>query len=162
MVDYLIEVIFKKVSKSHISDFLLDITANGTLVDNYNLTCDFSPFLWNHDSLDKLFNNETNFGLFINIQTLKSEHITIPNLGIVVLKFDKGIDLEINFDSFSIENTSNLTQRLMQLALEISKKCQPLEYYCGIEPAEDKETRLFTNDEIGPFSLGRGMTKEEM
>jgi len=154
-LEYLIEIIFKRVSTSRISDFLLDITANGALVDNYNLTCDFSPFLWSHDSLDKLFRSENNFGLFINIKTLKEKDIIIPDCGIVVLKFDKHIDLEINFDFSSMENTPNLTQRLMQFALVISKTCQPIEYYCGIEPAEDKETRLFTNQVIGPFSFER-------
>lgn len=26
-------------------------------------------------------------------------------------------------------------------------------YFCGLEPAENKETRLFTNERLGPLSL---------
>jgi len=47
----------------------------------------------------------------------------------------------------------DLTKNLMKLSKDIAVHYQIGNYFCGLEPAQDMETRLFTNEQLGPFSV---------
>ncbi len=68
---------------------------------------------------------------------------------------EDGIDLEINFQLSDVKDVTfnELTKKLMKLAKSIATQYQISEYFCGIEPAYEMETRLFTNDQLGDFSI---------
>jgi len=46
-----------------------------------------------------------------------------------------------------------LTKNLMKLAKSIAVQYQIHDYFCGLEPVQETKTRLFTNQQPGPFSI---------
>ena len=156
MIDHLIEIIFKDVPENKIGELLKDLTSQGKEVLNYNLTCDVSEVDWNSEqSIEALFNQNKNFGLFLNLKALKKSHVWLPKCGISVYKYEDKINLEINFQSSDLDSSSfkQITNKLMELAESIAIQYKIEEYYCGLEPAEEKKTRLFTNQHVGPFFI---------
>ena len=83
------------------------------------------------------------------------KNVCLPNCGIAVYKYEHTIDLEINFQlsDLNVVMMKDLTKNLMKLSKEIALHHQTGNYFCGLEPAQDMETRLFTNEQLGPFSL---------
>lgn len=79
----------------------------------------------------------------------------MPKCGISVYKHENEINLEINFQLLDLNDSYDklLTKKLMGLAKSIAAQYEIKDYYCGLEPAQEVETRLFTNQQIGPFSI---------
>ncbi len=156
MIDYLVEIIFKNVSLEKIGLLLQDLSSRGDDVIDYNLTCDSREIDWKlENSLTDVFAKQAFFGLFVNLKSLKRDGIRLPNCGLAVYKYATEINLEINFQLSDLKNfpAKDLTPALMKLAKSIAVDYGIDEYFGGLEPANDVETRLFTNDQAGPFSF---------
>ena len=93
--------------------------------------------------------------LFLNLNSLNDPIISLPNCGIAIYKSNSLVILEINFQLSDLKETDreNLSKKLMTLANSIAKKYQITECIGGIEPANDTNLRLFTNDKLGPINL---------
>ena len=156
MQDHLIEIIFKSVNTDQIGDLLKNLTANGTKIINCNATCSAMNIDWsNSKSISYVFSKNNNFGLFLTVNELRISDICLLNCGICVYKNVSSINFELNVQLSDIKNhgTDSLNFALMKLAKSIATEYHIIEYFSGIEPAEDIETRLFTNDQVGPFSV---------
>lgn len=158
MIDYLIEIVFKNVDFEEIGSLLMDLIYDNQNILRYNFTCNCCDVNWNNgDFIKEVFIKNDNFGLFINIKKLNRSEMDLQNCGIVVYKQANKIDLEINFQLSDLKNSNNknLIKNLMQLAKSIAVQYQIADYFCGLEPAQEADTRLFTNEQLGPFSIER-------
>lgn len=156
MIDHLIEIVFKNIPADEIGFLLKDLTSDGQEINRYYFTCECSAIDWNNEKLLKeIFINNENFGLFINLKELKKDSVCLKNCGLVIYKYENKIDLEINFKLFDLNPRfrKGLTSDIMKLAKSIANQYKIDLYFCGIEPAEDANTRLFTKEEIGPLSI---------
>ena len=154
MIYYLIEIIFKNVSFEMIEPLLHYLTLNGKSVSNYHLTHKDIKIKWNKkNAINKIFASNKDFGLFINLKELKKYNVCLPNCGIAIYRFETSINLELNFELSDLKNykIEHLAENLMELAKSIAAQYHIKEYLCGIEPAHDITTRLFTNETLGPF-----------
>ena len=81
--------------------------------------------------------------------------IGLKLIGVAVYKNENTINPEINFQLLDLKSTpkKDLTKKLMELAKHIADEYQIDLYFCGLEPAQEMQTRLFTNEQLGPFSL---------
>ena len=155
MTDHLIEIIFKEIPTEKIGSLLLDLISKGQGIVSYNITFDRSEIDWSIEELNKIFVENKCFGLFINLKILNSGRINLPNCGLAIYKYENTVDLEINFQLSDLENVplKSLAKKLMEFAKAIADQYQIDQYLCGIEPAHDLQTRLFTNEILGPFSF---------
>ncbi len=156
MNDHLIEIIFRNLSADKVGALLKDLSSNGKEIVNYNLTCDCPDIDWGVEtSIERIFLEKESFGLFINLKELIKYNICLPNCGIAVYKDKKTINLEINFQLLDLKSIpiTDLTTKLMKLAKSIAVQYKINDYFCGLEPARETKTRLFTNEQIGPFSI---------
>ena len=154
MHDQLIEIVFKNISTENIGYILKDLTSDGQEVVSCNITSDELEIDWNDESsIRRMFQNNTGFGVFINIKELNGKFICLPKCGIAVYKNGDSIDLEINFQLSDLMNVPlrDLTKKLMELAKFLSDKYDIDSYFCGLEPANEVNNRLFTNEQPGPF-----------
>ena len=104
MHDQLIEIVFKNISTENIGYILKDLTSDGQEVVSCNITSDELEIDWNDESsIRRMFQNNTGFGVFINIKELNGKFICLPKCGIAVYKNGDSIDLEINFGSINEE-----------------------------------------------------------
>lgn len=157
MMDHLIEIVFKDVPIEETGLLLKDLSSNGQEINNYHFTCECPVINFSNENLTKeVFLKNQDFGLFINLKKLKRNQFSLKNCGIAVYKYKDKVDVEINFKLFDLEECSikELTNNLMKMAKSIATLYRIDLYFCGIEPAEDVSTRLFTKEEFGPFSIG--------
>lgn len=156
MIDHLIEIVFEDVSKDRIGELLRDLTSKGEEVQNYSFTHSISEVNWgSKQSIEDVFSQPKNFGAFINLKKLERTDFCIMKCGIAIYKYEDKINLEINFQLTDLDcsDFKKLTKELMNLAHSIAVQCDVEEYYCGLEPAEEKETRLFTKQHVGQFNF---------
>lgn len=155
MTDYLVEIVFKEISAEKIGSLLIDLISNGNGLINYDITFECPEINWNTKELNRIFVDNKCFGLFVNLNKLKARNVNLPNCGIAVYKYENTADLEINFQLSDLRDFSlkNLGRDLMEFAKGIADQYQIDQYLCGIEPAHDLQTRLFTNEKLGPFSF---------
>ncbi|MEL6338573.1 MAG: hypothetical protein AAFQ65_01560 [Myxococcota bacterium] len=80
----------------------------------------------------------------------------IANARLRVLAYDGGpFDVELNFD---LDEQRDLPRADLQRDLRIYVTCLAAKhdiarFFAGLEPAVDEHTRLFTGDEVGPYSI---------
>lgn len=156
MENFLIEIIFKNVPLEKIGSLLKDLTSGGKRVQNYDFVFFSAHIEWEiEQTIIKPFLENNSFKLFINLKLLEINKICLLKCGIVAHKFSNKIDVELNFNSIDIQNNSkeSATNDLMLFAKDLANKNSINEYFCGVEPAEDIATRLFTQEIQGPFKL---------
>jgi|GEM_PF-1512991 len=151
MIDHLIEIIFRNIPANKIGSLLKDLSCNGQKIINQNFTCDCPEMDWSTEtSIERIFLENSNFGVFINLKDLTRRNVYLPNCGIAIYKNENTINLEINFQLLDLKDVpiKDLTKNLMELAKSIAVQYQIDDYFGGLEPAQDIETRLFTNDSV--------------
>jgi hypothetical protein len=156
MVDYLIEIVFKNITAKTTECLLKHLSLNGQKVVSFSFTSNDTGINWDIDGLiEKTFEDLNKFGLFINLSELKVDGIYLLNCGIAVYKYGDTIDLELNFQLSELKdcNSDGLVDNLMKFAKSIATHYHIRDYFCGLEPAQDIKTRLFTNEQLGPFFL---------
>jgi hypothetical protein len=155
MTDHLIEIIYTDISVEKIGFLLMDLISKGQEIVSYNITFNSPEIDWNVEEIKKIFVDNKCFGLFINLKKLETGQIHLPNCGLAIYKYENTVDLEINFQLSDLENISlkSLGENLMKFAKVLADRYQINLYLCGIEPAHDLQTRLFTNETLGPFSF---------
>jgi hypothetical protein len=156
MLDHLIEIIFRNVPLAKVGFLLKDLTGSGQMVANYCLTLEsISIDLSSEQSIREIFSNNTEFGLFVNLTDLCKSDVCLPGCGIVVYKYPDSVSLELNCQLSEILKLigNDFVKALMKLAKSIAMDYEIGDYFCGIEPAQDAEMRLFTNDELGPLRI---------
>lgn len=158
MTDHLIEIVFKEISTEKIGPLLIDLISKGSGVVSYNVTFEHSEIDWNPKEINKIFVDNKCFGLFVNLKELRAGNVNLPNCGLAIYKYENTVDLEINFQLSDLGDVplKSLGENLMEFAKTIANQYQIDQYLCGIEPAHDLQTRLFTNEKLGPFSFEEG------
>lgn len=159
MNDFLIEIVFKDIRSDLIRFLLKDLSFSGEKIVGYNVTCDCPEVNWDSDtSIESMFLNNENFGIFLNLKELVRCNICLPNCGIAVYKNENAINLEINFQLLDLPDRviQEMPKNLMELAKSVALQYHIDNYFCGIEPAQELTTRFFTKEQIGPFRLDRG------
>ena len=156
MTDHLIEIIFKDISVDKIGSLLRTLSFNGRKIVNFNITCDCHEIDWSIEaSIEKPFLENNNFGLFVKLKELTFKKTYLSNCGIAIYKDETSINLEINFQLSDLKKVpiKDLAKNLMELAKSIATQYQIDNYFCGLEPAQEMKTRLFTNEHLGPFFI---------
>ncbi|MBS0584967.1 MAG: hypothetical protein JSR76_01535 [Verrucomicrobia bacterium] len=159
MSDHLVEIIFKEVDLKNLIPLLQYLTSEGKNVVSYYDNYDLLKIDWKQEeTIAKFFKDHEECALFINLDALNIEGISLKKCGLAIYQIENRINLEINFEILDIYNSTkiDLVEALMRLSNILSKKYEIKEFFCGLEPAGDLETRLFTKDQLGPFSLPIG------
>jgi hypothetical protein len=150
-----IEIVFEEINISFFINWIKKIDKNGLFVDEViiNLQKNLKEYFIDWDQIEKLLINEKDIAIFINAKKIIIDDINIDNISFQVIKYELKYDLNILFDSDSYKNCldENEILKLYKLSKKISKLIKAKNYYAGIEPAIDIETRIFDINKIGPF-----------
>jgi|JI9StandDraft_1071089.scaffolds.fasta_scaffold15072_2 hypothetical protein len=156
MFDDLIEIIFKNLHFKTLGPLLKNLTSGGENIASYYATCEGTEIDWKKESsIEGFLKDMHESALFINLKSLDREGIFIRKCGLAIYKNQDTIRLEVNFQVGDIYNPMNVdvVEALMILAQTIAKTYEIEDFFCGFEPAQDLETRLFTKNKKGPFLL---------
>lgn len=80
----------------------------------------------------------------------------VPNVGVRVLRVGEVFDIELNVDLDDVHEPRALASGLHEFANEVANRHGVKNYFCGLEPAGDEDTRLFTGTNMGPFRFPGG------
>lgn len=106
----------------------------------------------NKDLIDAIVAHEGDVCLTEHLHEFNvSGTIRLPLVFLRVIKYKGEVDVELSFNdapSFDIDRVMFAMQRY---ADELSKKFHINEFYGGLEPAADTDTRYFTGNALGPL-----------
>lgn len=105
---------------------------------------------------DAQFPSEENEGARdVSVESLVLQHgAVLGNVHVRLLRYDQNVyDVELNFRFGQSEETSKrvLIAALFEFAAKLADANGITTYFAGLEPASDKDTRLFTGREEGPY-----------
>ncbi len=111
--------------------------------------------------LGKLTGISADESIFLELDTNQVYNCSLPRLEcdsfllndthVRIIKYDSKFDLEI---SFSLKKQAELSDiKLCDFFTTLAQDYQVGLAYAGLEPASDKETRIFTGTFLGPMSL---------
>ena len=153
----LLEVVFENVLKSKVIQLLMMlITASGRII---NVQCSEDIELMNEgeldvDSLSSLLSFDGDVSVLFNLNDMKIGSIILPNVLLRLVKYGVRYDIDFSFESEEIENVdmTTLVAELHNHAKEVAKNHNMADFFCGMEPAFDEDTRYFTNECLGPLA----------
>lgn len=108
------------------------------------------------DLMKELFARDSNYILTVDADYLKLGNTKINSPRINFSKYD-GSKFEMNFN-FELEMVDSISENecikaLHSFATRLAQKHSVVNYFCGLDPVVDEDTRFFTNEKVGPFSL---------
>lgn len=105
------------------------------------------------DEIESFINLNDDASLIIKLNNLNVAGIIIPSVLLRLVKYDDQYDIDFNFDESDIAGvgTTGLMKKLHVYISDLGKNYQVADWFGGLEPASDEETRYFTNSEFGPL-----------
>ena len=106
------------------------------------------------DEIESFINLTNDASLIIKLRDLNLAGIIIPSVLLRLVKYGDQYDIDFNFDESDISDvgTTELMKELNVYISDLGKTYQVGEWFGGMEPASDEDTRYFTNTEDGPLS----------
>jgi len=162
-MNHLIEVVFEDVSFHTIGKLFKDLSQAGKNLINYSLNADWkmeNEIDWHRaESISQALSKDTTMGwsFFVNLNELNIKAFRIENCTLQVLKYDCKYDVGINFkwEEVYFSDSTDFVETLREFSRKIAHKYDIKQYFAGLEPACDEETRLFTNHIRGPLNLSK-------
>ena len=155
----IIEIVYENINELKLFKFIEDLLINKELES-------FKGQRFDGGELDLNIDNEKEIRLFIEkFQIKEFEYIFLVSKQSNDSLF-KGLNIWIQFDpiisgydlyfSFEVSNLSFFIEhnlkKIKQISAELSKFLESRNYFCGLDPASDLETRFFTNQNDGPLA----------
>ena len=105
------------------------------------------------DEIESFLNLPDNASLIIKLSSLNIAGCIIPSVLLRLVKYGDQYDIDFNFDESDITSmdTTALMKQLHGHVSELGKTYGVSDWFGGIEPASDEDTRYFTGDELGPL-----------
>ena len=148
-VTEIIEIVFEKVQFFKTTEFLQDLITKSILKD-YNIATNKGNVELNFQSKSELVKTLVTLGdsYYFNFLNIMIKSFEFSKMGVQIDKYDNNYDLNLHLDVKEIKKMSiiSIMNWAEGLAIELDAKL----FYCGYEPAIDKETRLFSGNKLGP------------
>lgn len=151
----LLEVVFENVLKTKVTQLLMLLVATSRIV---NVQCTEDIELMNEGKLDvnslsSLLSFDGDVSALVSLNDMNIGSITLPSVLLRLVKYGDHYDIDFNFDSEEVEkiDMTALVEELHHHAKRIAGDHSMPEFFCGMEPASDEDTRYFTNETLGPL-----------
>ena len=149
----LIEIVFEDLSNDILVKILSKYILPESNIKNFNFF-ENEKNIKNVHQLMKIINEKSidELKLFINLKEIKNNFIKAKSPSIYILKEKTKYNFTFIFQTNEIDYLKkNLSTSLFEFSKVLAKEFHISIYYGGLEPAIDKDTRIFTNDALGPL-----------
>lgn len=153
------EVVFEKVPVQKIGELVGELLSHASETGRIEFSEDEAPehgYAFTPELLSAKLAGAQDLTAMIGVRCLSLNSADIGSALIRVIKYDNVIDLELSFDIDRGKNSTATMQGLHKYSIEIATLFSTGEVYGGIEPADDRATRYFTNAQSGPMPLSGG------
>ena len=148
----IIEIVFERVQLEKIAITLFELLSNSNLIDSY-ITTDVSKI--DFQSKEKLHNSlvQSSEGAFsFYFLSFKLVEIQLHRVLLQIHKCNNVYDVNIIIEEKELIERVSILELHKYVAI-LAEELEATNFYCGFEPAMDKETRLFTGKNLGPLKL---------
>lgn len=152
----LIEVVLENISRSKVYQLLMVFLGSAGKV--LEVQCSESIQLSSRtdiseDEIESFINLSDDASLIVKLSNLNIVDTIIPSVLLRVVKYDDQFDIDFNFDESNIADTGTtaLMNKLHEYVSELGNEHQVGNWFGGIEPASDEDTRYFTGSASGPL-----------
>lgn len=149
----LLEVVFENTGPDAAYAMLNKLSAFGSNVRDYSVSFgepNQTAIDWSN--IKNLFDvNTEDISLFVNLKNFNMYNVIASTCSVQVIRYGKSYDVNIIVDIDDFKNLAlpKIGEILQRMAQAIAAEFGIYSYFCGLEPARDMETRLFTRDQIG-------------
>ncbi|CAK14032.1 hypothetical protein [Pseudomonas entomophila] len=149
------EVVLQQVAKSDLRVLLecieMESQALSGLAVSEELGGDVSAGI-NKNLIDAFFAHQGDVCLMERLHEFNvSGTIRLPLVFLRVIKYKGEVDVELSFNDAPSFDIDRVMLAMQGYADELSKKFHINEFYGGLEPAADTDTRYFTGNTLGPL-----------
>ena len=85
-----------------------------------------------------------------HVRELRVGTVVLPDALLRMVKYDDCFDVDCSFDAFIIRGQ---VTDLHAAVLALSERFEVRTCFAGLEPATDRDTRIFTDRELGPLRM---------
>lgn len=154
----LLEVVFENVIQRNVGRLLLLLIAGAGRIVNAQCSEDIVLIVsgkLDANALNSVLNFQGDVALSVSLSNLKFGGVIFPKVLVRLVKYGEQYDIDFNFDPDELEGVDmmSLVKQLHDHAKEIARDSEVDTFFCGMEPASDKDTRYFTNDDFGPLLI---------
>ena len=148
----IIEIVFEGVQLEKVVN-LLKNTIDSSVLKGYQISTTESDIEINFQSHKSIISNiaqSSDGSFYFNFSDFSLKGLSL-DVGFQILKYNNVYDLNLHFEE------NEISQKISALNLQkwvesVANELKTDNYYCGCEPAIDKETRFFTLNKLGPVS----------
>lgn len=147
----LFEVVFEKIEKSCVSQAFFFLIQSAEKLTDTHCSEDIRLFAngeLSEHALTNFVGYDGNISVLVKMQAMKLKGIVLPDVQLRLTKYgnEYDIDFNFNFDYDDIEDTSDTISCLYSLSKNLASEFDAACFYGGFEPAEDKDSRIFSNE----------------
>lgn len=152
----LLEVVLEDVLSSEICNLFNSLMDEGGEITKIQCSEPLN-FSSNHcileDEIRSFINLSDDASLIVKLNSLNIAGYTIPQVLLRFLKYDGKYDIDFTFDEADLIglNTKELMEGMYTHISDITKQYQISDFFGGIEPASDEDTRYFSSNGCGPL-----------
>jgi hypothetical protein len=156
MKSELIELVFEAIRGSQLNDFVNDLLPASNVIE---IASEGVLFEFKDDSVFDYFDtikrtDSSPTSIFIKGAFLNLDGVIINEPLVQILSYDGMIDALFIFSLADVRTEKGIDplETIRLSAIKIAEKIDPENFFCGLEPAQDRETRFFSKDTIGPLT----------
>jgi hypothetical protein len=142
----IIVISFEEINAEKVVNLFLEFKLNSILL-NYQIAADTDEntldFKSNSGILN-IINSNLGCSLYFNFSNFNLNGLTLSWLGFQIYKYDKKIDLNIDFEDEFV-NVIHVISYIQDWTILLSSYLEAKAYYCGYEPILDIERQFFTS-----------------
>jgi len=151
MASEIIEVVFENVELEKAVDFLLYCKSKSILRE-LNIASDSGVIDFSSkEKLIKSIIQSSDGAFYFSYSNFYLGDFLLAWSGVRLDKYNGDFDVLLDFEEDDIIEKIPISQ-IHLYASKLSSDLQSSHYYCGYEPAQDTETRFFTQENLGPLS----------
>ncbi|MFR0716831.1 hypothetical protein ACLUS7_17420 [Enterobacterales bacterium BD_CKDN230030183-1A_HGKHYDSX7] len=149
------EIVFQQVAASDLHVLLKSIERGAQALSGLSVSEDFEGVNLvriNKGLVDAIVAYEGDVCLTEQLHEFKaSEAIYLPLVLLRVIQYKRKVDVELSFNCVPSFDIGHVMLAMQGCADALSKKFHIKEFYGGLEPASDVDTRYFTGNALGPL-----------
>lgn len=150
------EIVLQQVAADDLHMLLKLIEIGSQDVSNLAVSEDFGEVgavRINKSLVDAIVASKENVCLTEQLHGFKLlEVIHLPLVLLRVIKYGGKFDVELSFNEVPSFDIDRVMFAMQEYAIALSRKFNIKEFYGGLEPAADIDTRYFTGNALGPLS----------
>lgn len=152
----LLEIVLEDISRSKVCPLLLILLGHAEHITEIRCSEEIklsSDTNISEEEIKYFLSLMGDASLIIKLSSLNMADCKIPSVLLRLLKYGDRYDIDFNFDESDVADigATGVMKKLQEYFTKLGEAYKVGNWFGGIEPASDENTRYFTGNELGPL-----------